>query len=274
MANIIYLASYPKSGNTWLRIIIKRLLFNSSIHINCINLGVMSSYKKLLKLEKHDMNEDEILLHRNKIYKKIADTKENFFMKVHDCFKYLPKGEPLFPTENNKAIIIIRNPLDVVISYAHHSDISIDESIERLNKGGTFGNSFTNNNHVTQHIGFWKENVITWVNADIEKIIIRYEDLHDHPEDTIKQIAEFLGISASDRCIAKTIEDSDFRKLKKQEEFGGFIEKPKKSLAFFREGRKEQYKEVLSKEQIERVLEENKDIMKKFGYQTEGLFNE
>ena len=270
---MIYLQSFPKSGNTWLRIILKSMLCETyDVNINFINLGISSAYKKLLKLDKPvNMSEDEILKHRNNIYKNMDPKVDKFFMKVHDAFVHIP-DEPLFPTINSKAIIIIRNPLDIVSSYANHTDISLDESVDKINNGSTLGNSYRiDNGNVTQHLGTWKENVTSWIESDIEKLIIRYEDLHEDFENTVEMIASFLDIKLTNEDMNRIKWQSDFKNLKQQEITKGFIEKPKTSNVFFREGRKDQYKKELSKDQIRKIIEVNKDLMKKFNYDTEDM---
>ena len=123
---IVYIASYPKSGNIWVRAIL-RTLTSSKLDINTINLGVNCASKKFTGI-----TVDSNIIRVNKIvryarYKKYIDSDEIKYLKVHDAF-----DKELFP-DKTKVIPIVRNPLDVAVSYSHYNSITIDSAIQSIN---------------------------------------------------------------------------------------------------------------------------------------------
>lgn len=95
---------------------------------------------------------------------------------------------------------------------------------------------------------------------------MRYEEMLASPEATFGGLARHLLIEASDEQISRAIELSAFEKSKAQEQTKGYRERPKASKAFFREGRAEQWREVLNEEQVRRLVADHREQMERFGY--------
>ena len=137
MNKIIWLASFPKSGNTWFRVFLTNLTSdqNEPASINNLERTPIASargiFDTLTGLEASDLTFDEIDHLRPEIYQQISDdAEETIFMKVHDAYTLTSIKTPLFPaTASQGAIYFLRNPLDVAVSYAHHSDCTYDQSI-------------------------------------------------------------------------------------------------------------------------------------------------
>lgn len=276
MAGIVMISSYPKSGNTWFRIFLTNLMVDKEMpaSINTIKTQGIAAGREIFDvitgIESSDLTFDEIDNVRPDVYKYIASKSENtIFMKIHDAYTFLENGDPLIPSDGIKAIYIIRNPLDVVVSYSYHCNCSIDEAISDLcNKNCCFyGENGKLNWHLKQKLLTWSGHVESWVdNAEMSVHIIRYEDMKNNPFETFKRAAIFSGLSYEDEKIKKAIEFSDFKILNKEEKKNGFKEKIAIDSLFFRKGKIGDWRNYLSEEQVSLIIKEHKIIMKRFGY--------
>jgi hypothetical protein len=274
--NIYWLASYPKSGNTWFRIFLANYLnkSNEPISINEIGTGSIASSRVMFDdvsaIASSELLQDEIDMLRADIYREFSkELKENSYNKVHDSY-ILVNGKPMFPKEISAGVIyFVRNPLDVVLSYANHSSIDIDKSIKLINssKHKLAKSKKGLNNQLQQQLGSWSQHVKSWTEQkEIPVLIMRYEDMLDDTYNVFKKALEFLKLDFDETKFAKAIENSSFNVLTKLEEKDGFKEKPLKTEKFFNTGKSGNWKEVLNKEQINLIVENNREQMLKFNY--------
>jgi len=276
MANLIFLASYPKSGNTWVRTFISNLINEKDECVNINNLntdGIYSSRQILdsvMGIESSDLSPEEADIQRPKVYNHLAKKiNRNLYIKAHDAYTYLEDGTPLFSTVNTKAIYIIRNPLDVAVSFANHISKDLDTSIEYMR---TPDFCFCLNDHnatpqLRQKLLSWSLHVESWVKAsEIDVHFVRYEDMKLDAYNTFKKIVEFIGLDYNETQIQKAISKSDFNILKEQEQKNGFKERLGKCNSFFRKGEVGDWRNHLSQEQSAKIINDNKEMMKQFGY--------
>ena len=173
-------------------------------------------------------------------------------------------------------IYIVRDPRDVVISYAKHNDEAIETTLKKINE-----NYFINNevkDEVPVYVGSWSSHYNSWKQfKDVKKyLLIKYEDLVQEKEFNFRKILEFIkeltksDFEITDSRIKKTIKETEFKKLKKLEEKFGFIESPKNKKGqrnkFFRKGEINQWHGSLNTKitiSIEKVCEKE---MKELGY--------
>ena len=105
------------------------------------------------------------------------------------------------------------------------------------------------------------------VDMESERILIlHYEDLLEKPAKWFGKVARLLGLDADRTRIERAIRHSDFRALAEMEKRDGFVEVPIKGKRFFRAGRSNQWREKLSREQVARIVEANREQMQRFGY--------
>jgi hypothetical protein len=274
---IYWLASYPKSGNTWFRVFLANYLNKKDIpiSINEINTGAIASSRVLFDnycaVNSTDLTFTEIDLIRPDIYIELAsELKEKSYNKVHDAYTFNSKGLPIFPTEISAGIIyILRNPLDVAISYSNHNGTTIDKAIDLLNNGDhKLSNSEKKQaTQLQQKLLTWSEHVKSWTEQkNIPILIIKYEDLLSNPLENFKKTLKFLNIGINTKKILQSIEFSKFENLQKQEKEQGFKEKPEKAKAFFNIGKANNWELVLTQEQIQNIINKNKEIMLKYNY--------
>jgi hypothetical protein len=274
---IVWLASYPKSGNTWFRIFLTNLMnhTNEPADINNLYPSTIASSRSLFDeatgLESSDLTLDEIELLRPQVYRYMAGiSNEVLYHKIHDAWISLPDGNKLVPEEVTKAVLyFIRNPLDVAISFAHHSATTIDKAIEMMNNSQyAFCSRETKlHNQTRQKLLSWSEHVSSWVDqSGLPVLVMRYEDMVTDTFEIFKDAIKFSGIEAPDEKIRKSIDFSSFENIQKQEKEKGFREKAAKSEIFFRKGISGDWKNVLTKEQINKIVTSHQQMMERFGY--------
>jgi len=275
MGNIVWLASYPKSGNTWVRAFIYNLIENPARPGRIADFpAYFEEESKPRWYEPHtggrplsELSFDELLELRPQVHQDIANSRPrgSIFTKTHNMFGQIGGVLLHNPSVMAGAIYIVRNPLDVVLSAADHFGLSIDASIDFMADDAT--GSPTNEENVAGYLGSWSRHVESWTGQPHPAIVvIRYEDMQDKPMKAFGAVAKFLGMEADKKRLKKAIQFSSFRELKKQEVNEGFVEKSPNSRHFFRQGRKNQWSEALSEEQIGRIVDRHREQMERFKY--------
>jgi hypothetical protein len=273
MSKIIWLASYPKSGNTWMRAFLHNLLRdpNESYDINKITDFSTSDssidwYRAQDQREWRVWSPIDVARMRRGAQLAICQTKrDDVFVKTHNAsVSFL--GYPLVHQDLTAgAIYIVRNPLDVCISLSHHYGTDLDTTIDIL-ADNTIG-SKTNDKIVYEVHKSWSVHVDSWTNPPRAGLaVLRYEDMLNNPIKAFGGLAGFLGLNPPRRRLERAIEGASFKSLRGQEDQKGFKEKSPFAQKFFREGRAGQWRDLLSQSQVDRVVEQNKEQMQRFGY--------
>jgi aryl sulfotransferase len=280
MGRIYWLASYPKSGNTWLRIFLNNYWCNSDLpaQINHLIGGPMASARNVFDestgVEASDLTPEEIDCYRPRVYEHLSkNCQEPLFMKVHDAFTRNAKHQPIFSKAAMAGVIyIIRNPLDVLVSYAHHSNQSPATMIEALCERDYAILEEPQKLHIQfrQRLLSWSRHVESWVDEpNLNILVIRYEDMTLEPVATFTKVVDFVGLEVDVNRIAKAINFSRFDQLQAQETEFGFREKMQVAKSFFRKGKIGSWREVLTESQVSHVVAAHRAVMQRFGYLTE-----
>ena len=275
-SGIVWVASFPKSGNTWTRTFLHNLVKIRSGEDGAQRINEMNrfstwdinkkSYEELLGYEPGSEHRKEIAAIRPKVQQQIADANEGMvFVKTHHALVMDRGHSAINFAVTSGAIYIVRNPLDVAISYAHHMSGTIDRAIELM----AVENMETNVTEKTVYeiYGSWSQHVWSWTRKPHRAIyVMRYEDMLADPRKAFGGLARHLLLDCTPGQLAQAVESSSFEKLQEQENKEGFVEKPKVAERFFREGRTGQWKERLTPLQIERIIRDHSEQMKRFGY--------
>jgi hypothetical protein len=275
--NIVWLASYPKSGNTWFRIFLSNLFSDSPhpVDINDLSETIISSNRSIidsyLGIHSSELTAEEIDKLRPQVFRRFSDEMaETSYIKTHEAWARNSIGDPIFPEEITKGVIyIIRNPLDVAISYSYHNNKSIDETISALNNDSSkLCHKKDGVNLQTQQVlTSWSNHVNSWTaDSDLPIHVIRFGDMLDHPLDTFRSAADFLDLNYEESQLLEAINKSSFNTLKEMEARDGFKERGINSRAFFRKGKSNEWESTLSKAQFTELVNCHKKIMDKFGY--------
>ncbi len=274
---LVWLASYPKSGNTWMRAFLTNYQRNSDkpADINHLDNGPIASARELFDdevgVEASDLTLDEIDRLRPLVYTQYARSMETLeFLKIHDAYTLTSRGEPMIPPQATHATLyILRNPLDVAISYSHHSHCTIDQSIQFMadDDHSLVGSKRRLNNQLRQILLTWSGHVLSWVDAPNMKVhVVRYEDMKKDPFAAFGAVVRVVGLPYDEERLRKAIEFSSFDTLKKQEQEHGFREKMPMAESFFREGKSGGWRAKLTAEQVQAVVSAHAAVMRRFGY--------
>ena len=271
--SIVWLASYPKSGNTWVRIFLSNYLMNRQepMPINQVNqIGVGDSVARMYDLvAKGDLDKDDPLATlrlRGQVLRGIvANNADVNLVKTHNI-RSSAFGTELIPANiTRSAVYIMRNPLDMAVSYARHYGMTIDHAIESISRSDNI--TAADSGTVRQFLGSWTEHVNSWTSrSDYPVCVLRYEDMLDAPEENFTKLLEHLGVPVEADRLDRAIRFSSFDEVSKQEDEGGFKEKSFKAERFFVAGRAEQWRDSMTEEQIETVKSHHRSTMKYFGY--------
>ena len=279
MGNIIWLASYPKSGNTWFRIFLTNLRGDNDqpADINDLDCTPIASARGIFDdevgIEASDLTPDEIDRLRPAVYETLAaHADETLFMKVHDAYTLVDGASPLFPkTATRGTIYFIRNPLDVAVSFAHHSGWDYDRAIVEMAKDKAAFCAKIRKLHkqLRQKLLTWSNHVKSWTEqTDIPVCVLRYEDMKQLPKETFGRAVRFAGLDFTDDQIEKALSMCTIEQLQDQEMKNGFCEKSAASDMFFRKGQVGSWRQELSKQQADRIIGDHRAVMEHFGYLT------
>lgn len=273
MGKILWLASYPKSGNTWLRVFLHNLFRDpnepydiNKLHEFCSADSVSAWYEQMAGRKATELSEQEVASLRPKVHEALTRIHpDTVFVKTHNALIVSHGTEMITMAQTAGAIYVVRNPLDVALSYADHYGLDIDTAIEALNLPGQ---AMTNTErHVYQVFGSWSENVKSWTgNPHPALHVMRYEDMTDRPLETFGAVAAFLGLRPTRERLQRAIDNSSFGELQKQEAARGFEERSEKAEKFFRKGQSGQWREVLTPAQVDRLVAAHEEQMRRFGY--------
>jgi hypothetical protein len=279
MGKIYWLASYPKSGNTWLRIFLTNYWRNGDepANINDLDGGPIASargiFDEIVGLEASDLTPAEIDRYRPRVYEYLsANSQENLFLKVHDAFTYNADGEPIISQAATAGVIyLIRHPLDVAVSFAHHNHQPVEKIVKSMcDRDRTLLDQPKRlHNQLRQQLLSWSEHVQSWVDRpNLRVLVVRYEDMKLEPMATFSKIIEFTGLVVDAARLQKALEFSRFDRLQAQEADRGFREKMPLAKSFFRRGEIGSWREVLTEEQVALLIATHKEVMQRFGYLT------
>lgn len=280
MNGIVWLASYPKSGNTWFRIFLTNLLRDGDTpaSINELEKTPIASarciFDQHIGFESSDLTADEIDRLRPELYCYLAaDQEEPLFMKIHDAYTHGTENLPLIPASaTGGALYFIRNPLDVAVSFAHHNGSDYDTAIANM-ADDTFtfcGKPKRLHRQLRQKLLTWSGHVMSWIDkAPFPVCLLRYEDMKARPLETFSRAVRFAGLAHSEEQIMKALAFSRFEVVRQQEESEGFQEKCAASKRFFRKGEIGSWREELSEAQVKQIVNDHREVMQRFGYLNE-----
>lgn len=274
MGGIVWLASYPKSGNTWLRAFLHNLLRNPErpADINqldqfCLGDSLAAWYERAAGGRKVvEMERAEIQRLRPKVHEAFTRAHpDSVFAKTHNMLGEV-EGVPLVSMAHTVgAIYVLRNPLDVALSLADHFGLPLADAVGMMNnpEAGTRTDART----VFEFYGTWSQHVWSWTREERPNLIwVRYEDLLEKPREAFGRIARFLGLDPPKPRLEKAIRFSSFKVLREQEARAGFRERSVHSERFFRVGQAGQWRRALAPELVDALIAVNRAQMVRFGY--------
>jgi len=261
---IIWIASYPKSGNTWLRALISSYYFSKSGDFNFNLLENIESFPKkkfFLKYSKQFKSPTATTYYWDKAQDKINENGKLNFFKTHNSLCRI-NGNNFTDSKNTLGCIyIIRDPRNILTSIKNHYELNYEDSLNfMLNKKKFIYDHYVKDDFGDiQFIGSWKEHCSSWLNTKMFTVkLIKYEDLVQNTFKIFKETIDFINrISRRkepfDSVKAKnSVDSSSFNNLKSKELKEGFSEsiyshKKNKKLSFFNLGPKNDWKKIIPK---------------------------
>jgi len=275
---IVWIASYPKSGNTWVRVFLHHLIRQAAgrpLEEHDIDelsrtsrsaAGRVDLFERILGKPVTEADAFELAAARPTVQEAIMEEGNGLvFAKTH-CFL----GRVFdFPLINRSAsaggVYVVRNPLDIAVSLAFHLDVTFDSAIRSM--GARLNASVGSEIAVPEIWGSWTENVASWtVDAPPVIHVVRYEDLLADPREQFVEIVEHMRLDATPEQIDEAIALASFDRLRAEEDTRGFAERPENAGRFFRQGTAGQWREQLSADQVERIVADHGEQMRRFGY--------
>ncbi len=284
---ILWLASYPKSGNTWIRSLLAAYLFSKEgdFKFNLLkNIKQFSINSKTLNEKNYATDQEKIYKNWIPAQKEINQGHKLHIFKTHNALCSINGNK--FTDKHNTAgaIYIVRDPRNLVLSIAHHYSLRFEEAYEFLiNKKKIIFplNSSVKNQNVEQvndfnFLGDWSGHYQSWKNIKFAPIlIIKYEDILKNEHKVFLSILNFLSkfikITVDPKKIDNSIATTTFKKLSQMENENGFEEaiisqKTNKKLKFFNLGQGNDWKKLLDSKIRKKVEENFKKEMKELNY--------
>ncbi len=283
----VWMASFPKSGNTWVRAILTALETGDHMFgLARLSFGRQPSaigsalHRWQLDPRWFDRTEVQAIRHGLGVTSVEAEKLEQsvcrggsplLFRKTHEAYRTGPPGHEPFPTAATRgAILIVRDPRDVVCSWAPFFGIEVDESVERVCHGSDQWHAIDSpaDMATAEPWGNWASHAASWLAEDVPfpVHVVRYEDLHADAVATLHPVLTEFGWEVGEAELRSAVDRTRFARLRADEEDSQFRGASSKSEVFFRKGRAEAWRSLLSDDQVRVVEESLAEPMERFGY--------
>ena len=287
---IVWIAAYPKSGTTWLRTMLSNYLSHGDApaSINALvgqwGASARDKFDQLIGIDSSDLRPDELARYLPAFRELLADAvcgqsinaiesaagpRLPYFAKTHEAFQG-PVGGPRFSAVGTVgAIYLVRNPLDVAVSYAHHLQLPIEQTIRRMNRPDADEVPAVSGirNLLPNPLRTWHNHVASWVDQKLVRTcVVRYEDMLSAPLATFGSVVRFAGLEWQADRLARAVDHAAFPRLRAQEAEHGFGERQQTAPSFFRAGVAGSWRRVLTRDQVQAVVDAHRPMMARFGY--------
>ena len=271
---IFWVSSYPKSGNTWMRLILCGLFFTEDGQIDNFEIlkkipahDSLSNFEYLKDINNSDYNiifnnsdyDESTILTYSKYWieaqKKTKITNGSFgFFKTHNARVCINNNNYTNSSVTKGFVYIYRDPRDICISYSKHMNKDINHVVDFLLDGQIMEKEKVNNK-MPEILLNWNDHYLSWKNFsnEVPGLFIRYEDFLEDFEKEINKIINFfinnfkIDIINKKVKIKNILKSTSFENLKDIENKYGFVERSDK-VNFFRSGNKNQWVKSLSNE--------------------------
>ena len=277
---IIWLASYPKSGNTWVRIFLSSLLYSKDkidVDINKVQITQFPLKNQFTNLVKDFLNLDEVTNNCLTAQDRInVDNKIKFF-KTHSALWKNQNTGKTFTNENNTLAVIhiVRDPRNIITSVMDYfNKKSYKEASDFLKDTNNILGGNEHDNGIPTLLSSWSNHYNSWKSFKKNYLLVKYENLIIDPENEFIKITNFLKSIAKfkfdKKKILETINNCNFENFAKQENDVGFRDNSATNKnfnkKFFRLGPRNNWKSLVDSKTIKDIeISFNKE-MKELGY--------
>jgi len=272
MAATAWLASFPKSGNTWIRALLSALESDADPDLNSLDAGRgHDKIDRWLGISLSNLDDFEAIQIERRSWAS-SDTLGPGYQRRKTHYPWGPAADG-FPTRwqpsGARAIYIARDPRAVAVSWAHHNGFSHEVAVESM--GGRSGPNWREPHphlpHGNRDSGSWTDHVRGWQQqTELPLLFLTYEQLSSAPVDALAAMASWLDITTDEAACARAVERCSFTRLAARELTEGFVEQASVDRVFFRRGRTDGWREELSPELIDLVEQDHGLLMRELGY--------
>ncbi len=258
---IIWIASYPKSGNTYLRSFIssyffsKKGKFNFDLLLNILQFPSIKFTKKNIfsdieASQNWIFNQSQFFLNNNKIH----------FVKTHNTLDEYKGNKFTTKKQTLGAIYIVRDPRNIISSLTHHYSLNYDQAYKKImDENASLLEKSLNNDHSNfTFLGSWSNHYKSWKNTkEFKTLFLKYEDLEDNKYDTFKKVINFVNnikgdkLEIDEKKLLNSIRSTNFTNLRNKEQIEGFEESITSSTGekkpFFNLGFNNRWEKILPK---------------------------
>ena len=281
----IWLASYPKSGNTLVRSLLSSYFFSKD---GIFNLRLIKNIKQFPTIKLFEdlgidiTNEKEVIANYIRVQQSFNIKESTQFLKTHSYLFNIENNA--FTDLNNSlgVIYIVRDPRNVVTSYANHRSMSVDESTNWIINNWVLGGNFNSLNFTEKtkvYSGTWATNYKSWKSfkSQGKYLLIKYEDLINKKEEILLQMLKFIyklnkkKLEVDQVKFKNAIDSTSFERMKTLEKEVGFNEskinkKSGKKITFFNLGKKNDWKKIITPTIKQKIENAFKEEMEELGY--------
>ena len=280
----IWLASYPKSGNTLVRSMLAAYFFSKDGVYNFDLIKNIRQFPNITLFERMGIDvskEEEVIKNYIKVQETLNKKNSIQFLKTHS-YLFNINNYPFTDLNNTLgAIYIVRDPRNVVLSLANHMGLSTDDAAKSMIENFKFGGDLNSNKteRTLLYMGTWNGNYNSWKPFKNQRryLLIKYEDIINNRDLVFRKIIKFIyelnktKFIIDQKKFKNVIETTDFKQMQKLEEEKGFDEakihpKTGKKIKFFNLGPKNDWNKILDKTTREKIEKNFKKEMKELGY--------
>ena len=277
-AGPVWIASYMKTGNTWMRLMLMHLLKpESSGWTPDQAISVGNGPLPRLHIERGSLIDTAMLTadEQDLLRPRVCDaearaTTERCFFKTHDAYRLNRDGAPIHgESAGQAALYLVRDPRDIALSLAPFWGWPLDKAVAFMNnpEADLQGIPKRFSIQIFQKTLDWSGHVASWLDQKrVPTLVIRYEDLRAAPAHWLTRAVEFLKLQASQADIARAVELTDFDRLKRQEETYGFFERFQPDTIFFRQGKSGEGRKLLGLDLRRAIEQAHGSTLERLGY--------
>ena len=277
---IIWIASYPKSGNTYLRSFISSYFFSKKGKFD-FNLLLNVLQFPSIKFTKKNLN-SKLEASQNWIYnqKQFFSGENIHFIKTHNTLDQYEGNNFTSKNLSLGAIYIVRDPRNLITSMTHHYSLNYDQAYKKLidQNASLLERSLENDFSNFTFLGSWSSHYKSWKNSkDFETLFLKYEDLENNKYETFKKIVQFINnlkkkkIPLNEKKLLNSIKSTNFSNLRNKEENEGFEEsvysKSGEKKRFFNLGFNNRWQKILPKNILSKLNNNLQNDLNDLGYE-------
>jgi hypothetical protein len=217
----VWIASYPRSGNSWLRFMLSAYFCEATSSWDKISAVVLEFPALVGRLAAGKSKEqlwDEMCHMHDSLGKSFPrkGLPEGLYLKTHSV-----AANHLYAEKTKHAVLLVRNPRDVLVSAVNYKQLLMQSDMDKSFES-SYLDQFTRNGGDPdwKKIGFgtWQEHYFSWTSQPFPTHVVRYEDLRNDTESSLRKILTFLGVIVEDERLHRAVEECRLENLQKLEE--------------------------------------------------------